>query len=176
MAEDGQFRKDLYFRLNIFPIEIPLLKERIEDIPHLTKIFLDRMNRLYDKEIRSVHPQVIKSLQNYTWPGNIRELENLLERAYILEQSHILNPESFPAELFESKKAAPVTAADANLPLSLARLKATEEFERRYLEDLLQNHRGKIKDSAAAAGITTRQLHKLMKKHGLKKEIFKTPA
>jgi DNA-binding NtrC family response regulator len=174
MVEDGQFRKDLYFRLNIFPIEIPLLKERRDDIPYLTKVILDRMNRLYDKEIRDVHPLVIESFQRYSWPGNIRELENLLERAYILEQSPLLNPESFPAELFESKTAAPEIAADTKLPLSLARHKAVEEFERHYLENLLRIHRGKIKDSADAAGITTRQLHKLMKKYGLKKEKFKS--
>ncbi len=176
MVEDGQFRKDLYYRLNIFPIEIPPLRERIDDIPHLTKVILDRMNRLYDKAIRDVHPRVMESFKRYSWPGNIRELENLLERAYILEQSPLLNPESFPIELFESKKTAPAIAVEAEPPLSQARLKAVQEFERHYLESLLQIHQGKIKDSAAAAGITTRQLHKLMKKYGLKKEIFKKSA
>jgi len=176
MVEDGQFRKDLYYRLNIFPIELPTLKERTDDIPHLTKIILDRMNRLHNKGIHGVHPHVMVAFKRYTWPGNIRELENLLERAYILESSSVLGTESFPAEIFESKKAPSSTAPASMSPLAKARRMTVEEFERHYLEGLLRNHRGKIKDSAETAGITTRQLHKLMKKYGIKKEIFKAAA
>jgi DNA-binding NtrC family response regulator len=176
MVEDGRFRKDLYYRLNVFPVEIPPLSARIDDLHHLTHVILGKMNRLHDKKIDGVHPRVMEAFQRYAWPGNIRELENLLERAYILEHSPVLNPESFPAELFLSKPAVPTITKDLKSSLSQARLKAIEEFERHYLENLLHIHRGKIKDSATAAGITTRQLHKLMKKYGLKKETFKIPS
>jgi DNA-binding NtrC family response regulator len=103
MCEEGKFRKDLYYRLNVFPIEIPPLGERVEDIPRLVEVFLKKMNRFDQKEIHDIHPQVLEAFRNYSWPGNIRELENLMERAYILETSFVLTPESFPIELFESK-------------------------------------------------------------------------
>jgi DNA-binding NtrC family response regulator len=110
------------------------------------------------------------------WPGNIRELENLMERAYILEPSSVLNPESFPGELFESEAPSASVSVDACLTLSEIRSKGVEDIEKHYLKKLLPENRGKIKDSATAAGITTRQLHKLMKKYGIRKEEFKALA
>ena len=75
MSETGEFRKDLYYRLNVFPIEVPALRDRREDLPLLVNFFLDRLNTLYDKEIRKVDPLVMKALEAYDWPaGNIREL------------------------------------------------------------------------------------------------------
>jgi DNA-binding NtrC family response regulator len=173
MCEQGQFRRDLYYRLNVFPIEVPPLRERIEDIPHLVAVFLRRMNRFGSKEIHDVHPQVLEAFKDYPWPGNIRELENLMERAYILEPSSILTPQSFPSELFESKIPRTSIAVGAHLTLAEVRHKAVEEIERNYLNSLLTKKRGRIKDSAQEAGITTRQLHKLMKKYDIRKEHYK---
>ena len=116
---------------------------------------------------------VLEALNNYSWPGNIRELENLIERAYILETSSRLTPESFPAELFGPEATLAKIPFDASLTLADARHKAIEDFERKYLKELLKRNRGKIKDSAEAAGITTRQLNKLMVKYYIKKEDFK---
>jgi DNA-binding NtrC family response regulator len=176
MCEEDKFRKDLYYRLNVFPIEIPPLTERVGDIPHLIEVFLKKMNRFNQKEIHSVHPQVLEAFRSYSFPGNIRELENLMERAYILETSFMLSPESFPSELFESEAPLASVSVDACLTLSEMRSKGVEDIERHYLKELLAQNRGKIKDSATAAGITTRQLHKLMKKYGIRKEEFKALA
>ncbi|UCG63448.1 MAG: sigma-54-dependent Fis family transcriptional regulator [Deltaproteobacteria bacterium] len=173
MCEQGQFRRDLYYRLNVFPIEVPPLTERIEDIPHLVEVFLKRMNRFGSKEINDVHPQVLEAFRNYPWPGNIRELENLMERAYILELTSMLTPESFPSELFESKVPHVSISVDTPLILAEVRHKAMEEIEKSYLNRLLTRKRGRIKDSAQEAGITTRQLHKLMKKYDIRKEHYK---
>ncbi len=172
MSEEGRFRKDLYYRLNVFPIEIPPLRDRIEDIEGFIQFFLKKLNLAYQKNIRDVHPEVVQAFQRYDWPGNIRELENLIERAYILENSAVLTPEGFPGELFDLPKhtAAPVNSAAA---LAEARRKVVEEFERRYLKDLILRNRGRINASAAEAGVTTRQLHKLMSKYGIRKEEFK---
>jgi DNA-binding NtrC family response regulator len=173
MCDDGHFRKDLYYRLNVFPIEIPPLRERLEDIPHLTKTFLKKMNRINMKDIRDVSPRVMEAFQNYPWPGNIREMENLLERAYILETSSVLQPDSFPSELFESQ--VPLSSmpfSDSNT-LAEVRHKAIENVERHYLKRLMEKNRGRIKESAKDAGITTRQLHKLLTKYGIRKEEFK---
>jgi len=173
LCEEGSFRKDLYYRLNVFPIEIPPLRERLQDIPYLCDVLLRKLRPVLNKEIEAVHPLVLDSFGRYGWPGNIRELENLLERAAILETSKILTPESFPAELFEEDPGATLLPMKTDRTLAQARLMAVEEIERRYLKDTLARNRGKINDSAKEAGITTRQLNKLMNKYGLRKEEFK---
>jgi DNA-binding NtrC family response regulator len=175
LCEEGRFRKDLYYRLNVFPIEIPPLRERLQDIPCLCDVLLRKLRPVLNKEIAAVHPLVLDSFGRYGWPGNIRELENLLERAAILETSTVLTPESFPAELFEEDPGATLLPLKTNRTLAQARLMAVEEIERRYLKDTLARNRGKINDTAKEAGITTRQLNKLMNKYGLRKEEFKQP-
>jgi DNA-binding NtrC family response regulator len=175
MSEKGEFRKDLFYRLNVFPIEIPPLRERIEDIEFLSDIFLSNLNRKHGKNLKSVHPLVIRAFKNYRWPGNIRELENLMERAYILETSAVLAPESFPTDIFETD-AEEVTAlmpVGAQLPLSEARRQAIDDFERQYLKDLFARNKGKVSRTAEDAGVSTRQLNKLMVKYGIRKEAFK---
>ncbi|GBC62439.1 sigma-54-dependent Fis family transcriptional re gulator [Desulfonema ishimotonii] len=172
MSETGLFRKDLYYRLNVFPIEIPPLRERPEDIPFFTDFFLGKMNRLNPKSIHDIHPKVLEALARYSWPGNIRELENLIERAYILETSSVLTPESFPAELFEQEGTTSLPV-NVSLPLAEARQQVVASFERQYLKELLSQYQGRVNRTAEAAGITTRQLHKLMRKYGLRKEDFK---
>jgi DNA-binding NtrC family response regulator len=174
MCEDSQFRKDLYYRLNVFPIEVPPLRDRPEDIPHLVEVFLKRMNKFSSKEIHDIHPHVLEAFRRYSWPGNIRELENLMERAYILETSSLLTPESFPSELFESQAPSASIAFDAQLTLTEVRHKGIEDIERRYLKEVLAKNQGRIKESASVAGVTTRQLHKLMTRYGIRKEDFKS--
>jgi DNA-binding NtrC family response regulator len=174
MCDGGQFRKDLYYRLNVFPIEVPALSERIEDIPLFIETFLKKLNNFSLKKIHSTHPHVLEAFSRYSWPGNIRELENLIERAYILETSGELTPESFPNELFDSESTPVFIPSSKNLTLTQARQRGIEEVERNYLKDVLARHKGKIGDSAEAAGISTRQLNKLMNKYGIRKEEFKS--
>ena len=174
MCDEGTFRKDLYYRLNVFPIEVPPLRQRPEDIPLLIDIFLNKLNQFSLKTIHAVHPQVTASLMKYSWPGNIRELENLVERAYILEASSVLTPESFPGELFESETTSVFIPSSEHMPLAQARQRGIEEIERNYLKDVLARNKGKIKESASDAGISSRQLNKLMNRYGIRKEEFKS--
>jgi DNA-binding NtrC family response regulator len=173
---NGRFRRDLYYRLNVFPIDIPPLNQRADDIPYLIDLFLKRLNCDMQKNIHSVEPMVVGALKKYAWPGNIRELENLIERAFILEQSSVLTPKSFPAELFEGDITFAVVPVSAQIPLSAARHLAVEDFERQYLKELLSANLGRINRSAEIAGITSRQLHKLMQKYRLHKEDFMRKA
>jgi DNA-binding NtrC family response regulator len=175
MAESGLFRKDLFYRLNVFPIEVPPLRARREDIPFFVAGFLEKLNKFQSKSIHDVHPQVLEALQRYSWPGNIRELENLVERAYILEKSAMLTPDSFPGELFECSPGSAEIQVDAALRLADVRRIGIAQIERRYIQQLLSRNQGRINQSAAEAAVTTRQLHKLMKKYGLRKEEFKQP-
>jgi DNA-binding NtrC family response regulator len=174
LVSKGDFRKDLYYRFNVFPIEIPPLRDRIEDIPVLSQVFLDRLNTQYQKGITALHPRVMEAFVNYAWPGNIRELENLIERAYILETGRVLTPSSFPMELFTKEGTALVQLPNAlTMPIAEVRKRAVENIEIQYLRELLAACNGKINQSAEKAGVTPRQLHKLLKKYNLCKNDFK---
>jgi transcriptional regulator with GAF, ATPase, and Fis domain len=173
MCDDGNFRKDLYYRLNVFPIEIPPLRKRTEDIPLFIDSFLSKLNQFSSKEIHGVHPLVLEAFAKYPWPGNIRELENLVERAYILETSSVLTPESFPNDLFEKETTSVIIPSSRQLTLAEVRQRSIEEIERNYLKEVLIRNKGKINGSARDAGISTRQLNKLMNRYGLRKDEFK---
>jgi len=173
MCNDGLFRTDLYYRISMFPIEIPPLRERKEDIPILVNVFLGRLNKFYSKEIHDIHPKVLEVFNRYSWPGNIRELENLIERAYILESSHVLSPEVFPFELFMYKDTRTRAPIETSLTLPGLKRRAVENLERHFLNELLAKNEGRIQKTAEAAGISVRQLHKLLTKYGIKKEEFK---
>jgi len=171
---DGSFRKDLYYRLNVFPIAIPTLRERQEDIPMLVEKLIEKYNKLNIKTISGVQPAVLSILQKYDWPGNIRELENLIERAHILESTDNLTTESFPADLFEKVGPMATVRIDESLPLSEVRKQAADDAERSYLKGLLNRHKGRIAASAEEAGVSTRQLNKLLHKHQIRKEEYKS--
>jgi DNA-binding NtrC family response regulator len=176
LCDQGQFRRDLYYRLNVFPIAIPPLRERTEDITHLIDVILKRLNKFQSKEIRGIDPLVLEAFRAYPWPGNIRELENLLERAHIIEKGPILSAESFPPDILQYRRGAPISIPPTAYTLAEVRRRAVEETESAYLTGLLAAKTGRVKDTAHAAGITTRQLHKLMKKYNLRKEVFKDMA
>jgi len=173
LCDEGLFRRDLYYRLSVFPLEIPSLQQRSEDIPDWVNYLIDWFNKLYFKEIQDADPVVVKALQEYSWPGNIRELENVIERAYILETTHILRPESFPQELFTDKNYTADVELDISLPLAEVRRKSLDQLEQQYLKEVMTKHKGRINRAAETAGITTRQLHKLLSKYGIRKEEYK---
>lgn len=173
MCHDGTFREDLYYRLNVFPLEVPPLRERMDDIPLLAELFIQRLDKSYAKNIRDIHPEALQALLSYSWPGNIRELENLIERAYILETSSILTPKSFPIDIFQDQSKKANQYIDTSHTLEQVRQEALERIEKHYLIEVLAKYHGKIKETAKAAGIGERQLHKLLRKHRIHKEDFK---
>jgi transcriptional regulator with GAF, ATPase, and Fis domain len=175
MCRRGEFRRDLYYRLNVFPIHVPSLIERREDIELFVNFFIKKLNRLYSKKISGAKPEVMSGLSQYNWPGNVRELENLLQRAFILEESSLLSPVSFPREFFEqnlSKKE--LTDLKHKPTLAEYRRQAVEKAEKEYLSAVLMSHKGRIKDTAKTAGVTRRQIHKLLTRHGIKKEDYRS--
>ncbi|MBN2105035.1 sigma-54-dependent Fis family transcriptional regulator [bacterium] len=173
LSQEGQFRQDLYFRLNVFPIMIPPLRERKEDIPILVRTFLDTLNQASAKKVRECDPAVFEALHNYNWPGNIRELENVIERAFVLAEKDHLTVECLPAELAMVSDPNSVFSFQNSDTLESARNRAVQLVEKAYLTELLTRYHGRINRSASAAGIGVRQLHKLMTKYGLDKSQFK---
>lgn len=152
----GRFRSDLYYRLNVFPVNLPPLRERLEDIEPLTTFFIGRFNKSIGRSIHSVSPGVIRELKSYSWPGNVRELEHLIERSVLLTRDTVLREVQLP----KHKKS--VDEVD-----TMASPKTLDEVERSYIIDVLRRCGGKISGSGGAAEImdipgTT--LHSKMKK------------
>ncbi|MBW2440954.1 MAG: sigma-54-dependent Fis family transcriptional regulator, partial [Deltaproteobacteria bacterium] len=95
----GEFREDLYYRLNVIEIHLPLLCDRYEDIPLLIDHFCEIFQKTYDKKITGVSDEVLQAFMNYPWPGNVRELEHAIERAFVLCRNHMIQLEHIPAEI-----------------------------------------------------------------------------
>jgi DNA-binding NtrC family response regulator len=117
MIKKGGFREDLYYRLNVMPINLPSLAERRSDIDHIMHLFIQKFNRAQNKKIVGVTPEALGVLKKYDWPGNIRELENIIEHAFILEESNMLQVNSLPETILHA----------TGTELSAAQLKAREE-------------------------------------------------
>ena len=175
MQSRGEFRSDLYYRLSVFPIEIPPLRRRMEDLPRLAGQMLESFGRRYHKKVEGLDPAVEQAFLSYAWPGNIRELENVLERAFILESKRRISPERIPREILGSADHHVVVPVPVEPDGTLAEVRsaAVAATERRYLDRLLASHHGRIDASAAEAGISTRQLSKLLARHGIDKADYK---
>jgi DNA-binding NtrC family response regulator len=172
-VEESSFRADLFYRLNVFSIEMPPLRDRLDDIEDLVDLFIGRLDLMYGKSIKGVHPAVVEAFHAYAWPGNVRELESVLERAYILATTDTLQPESFPERILSPPEA---PRDKPGRTLDEVRRSAVDRAEQVYLRDLLLHNAGSIAETARSAGISVRQLHNLMTRHGLRKEDFKKPA
>jgi DNA-binding NtrC family response regulator len=167
-VEDGSFREDLYYRLNVIPINIPPLRERRGDIALLSQHFLSRLSDLKRLEKKQLHPQVLEALMRYQWPGNVRELENLLERMVILASGPVLQVEDLPPKLQEIKAAPPLKGSPLELPdEGLDFNAAVDEFERNLIVQALEKT-GWVKNQAASLlGLNRTTLVEKIKKKGL---------
>ncbi|RLA83693.1 MAG: Fis family transcriptional regulator, partial [Deltaproteobacteria bacterium] len=105
MVREGKFREDLFWRLNVFKIELPPLRERREDIPLLVEHFIDKLNRKTQKGIKGISEEAMKILLDYHWPGNIRELQNAIEHAFVLCKDRLIRPQHLPGYLVEKGEA-----------------------------------------------------------------------
>ncbi|HEX6905884.1 MAG TPA: helix-turn-helix domain-containing protein, partial [Terriglobales bacterium] len=155
MVEEGSFRRDLYYRLNVFPVRIPPLRERREDIPLLVRYFAQKFSRTMNRRIEAIPSETMEALVNWEWPGNVRELEHMVERAVILSPGPVLNVPV--AELRP-------TNGDAS---NLQRL---DEAEREHILRVLRESGGVIGGPAGAAtrlGLKRTTLHFKMKKLGI---------
>jgi DNA-binding NtrC family response regulator len=104
MIKKGEFREDLFYRLNVLPVHLPPLRERKNDIEHLSKYFIDKFNHHHKKAITSITSQAMEVLKNHSWPGNIRELENVIEHAFVIESTDQIHPESLPEAVRRSSE------------------------------------------------------------------------
>jgi two-component system response regulator PilR (NtrC family) len=162
----GRLRQDLYYRLNVIRIELPPLRDRREDIPALTERFLRRFAREMGKEVAGLSADALRALEAYGFPGNVRELENLIERAVALAQSRMIGLGELPREI--SGMAAAATPALLALPPEGCNLDdVLGEAERRLLLSALERTGGLRTAAAKLLGITFRSLRYRLAKHGL---------
>ncbi|MFQ5882893.1 MAG: sigma-54-dependent transcriptional regulator [Candidatus Methylomirabilales bacterium] len=164
MVEEGKFREDLYYRLNVISLPLPSLRDRTGDIPLLAYHFLRRYAAQSGKEVKGIAPETLEVLEVYPWPGNVRELQNVMERAVVLAEEEMVSPTELPAGLRLPQKA-PTAAVDDHLSLKEAKRRWVETFERDYLMALLKKHQGNISQAAKTAGVDRKTIHRLMKRY-----------
>jgi two-component system response regulator PilR (NtrC family) len=167
----GRFREDLFYRLNVVHLHLPPLRERREDIPLLAQFFLEKYSKELGKNVRSISSYVLDTLMNYTFPGNVRELENIIERSVALEGSNIILPESLL--LSEHKKEAiPKGLPSVHLtPAGMDLEKELNQLEKEVLQQALQLSNGVIKKAAEILQLSFRSMRWKIQKHGLREFV-----
>jgi Nif-specific regulatory protein len=166
LIREGKFREDLYYRLNVFPIHIPPLRERKTDIPLLADSFVERYNRLNHKAIRRISTPAIDMLMSYHWPGNVRELENCIERAVLLSSDSVIHGHHLPPTL---------QTAEASGTTHRGTLESTlDAVERDLILDALKASRGNRAKAARALGISERIMGLRVKRLGIEAKRFRT--
>jgi two-component system response regulator PilR (NtrC family) len=165
-VREGVMREDLYYRLNVLPIHLPPLRDRREDIPLIVAHFLQKFGKDLGKEVRAVAPEAMAVLERYHWPGNIRELENALERAIVLGAGDILGVEALPESVRRERPGKGVEPVD--LPDQGIDLEGTlDDLERRYLQRALDKTGGVQTKAAELLRMTFRQFRYKVQKHQL---------
>ena len=168
-VKDGTFRSDLYFRLNVIPLHLPLLRERVEDIPLLINFLIDKFSNEYvDAEPKQVTPRAMSALCRFNWPGNVRQLENYLHRIYVLSENASIDLDQLPPEILDTSL--PSTEFDIDIPESGVSL---EEIIKEYVSTALTKTGGTQTKAAKLLGISRRQLQHRMQSYGLQSQDFK---
>jgi formate hydrogenlyase transcriptional activator len=175
----GTFRSDLYYRLNVFPLEVPPLRERHSDISQLAMFFLDRFSRKIGKRMEGISEAAVERLNSYSWPGNIRELQNVIERALILSHGPTLELEPDLIGVFPSKDPLDIANAVAELAQStgsVSVLRTLEEVERAHISAVLHQTHGVVEGVNGAArtlGMHPNTLRHRMQKLGIKRSAHR---
>ncbi|MFO0724785.1 MAG: sigma-54 dependent transcriptional regulator [Myxococcota bacterium] len=177
-VERGTFREDLYYRLNIVPIDLPRLRDRSSDIALLATHFLEKYNRRFTRQVVIQSPEVFRRLESYPWPGNVRELEHKIEQLVVMAVDGIIRPEEVGVGDAGTSRAPRLSAVPAarQEPLGTYKVEKTRvlaEFEKSYLSSLLSDEHGHLSRVATRAGLGRKNLWQLMQKHELRAESFK---
>jgi len=188
MVEHGSFRQDLYFRLNILNLQIPSLSERKSDIPDLIKNFIEKFNSKHSKKVLGWKPGFIEILKEYDFPGNIRELENAIERCFVLSESNWLDKENLPPQIISQNKRVvepdPKNISEFDVDEGMTPLikidsedldyqKGKEEFEKKFIIEALKRNNGRLNQTALQANIPKKTLQRKIQKYEIDLTKFK---
>jgi DNA-binding NtrC family response regulator len=173
-AEHGKFRKDLYYRLNVVVLAIPALRERLEDLPDLAALFLQKHS---GGVALTLNPSALDAMTNYAWPGNVRELENALISAIALRTGNTIGLESLPPHIRKVRGSMPIPKpdleGDEQLSLVEAKKRVSAAFERDYLQQIMQRAQGSVAEAARMAGIDRTNFRRLLQRHNIDPGNFK---
>ncbi len=169
----GRFREDLFYRLNVFPIELPPLSERRDDIPLLAVHFLQKHTKIHQRQIEGFEPPALRALSSYDWPGNVRQLENAIERAVAVATETLIRPCDLPKELQDESAAELPRELLAHLPYREALESARDRISQEYLRALMSEFNGNVTHAAERAKMERGSLHRLLKRYGIHSEDFK---
>jgi DNA-binding NtrC family response regulator len=176
MVAEGDFREDLFYRLNVVPIYLPPLRERQGDIPRLAIAFLERFCKKNEVEVKGFTSEAMAQMESYRWPGNVRELRNVVERIAILCDSQRIEPRHLPPEVRQGPSRSTATQLPQNWE-KFKRLKqqvkdaAVQELERRFLTEALERSEGNVSKAAEEVGMQRTNFHALMRKYGLSSDL-----
>jgi len=169
-VDAGNFREDLFYRLNVVPIHLPPLRERRDDIPLLVDHFLAKFNRKLDRQVAQMSPEALQQIMSHNWPGNIRELENVIERCVLFVEGDTIHSQDLPAELrvpaASSLVSTPPPAGDASMKDIVKQ--ATAMLERDLIVQALEQTRGNVTQAARKLKISRKSLQNKMKELGLR--------
>jgi formate hydrogenlyase transcriptional activator len=178
LVAERSFRSDLYYRLNVFPIHIPALRERPEDVPHLVRYFVQKFSRRLNKAVAYIPAEAMDALANYSWPGNIRELENFIERAVLLSPGKELRVpvNELKSDVFANTEGSAPTAADSSSSLASATssISTLEDAERQHILRALRQTEWRIagpKGAAVLLGMKRTTLQARMRKLGIRRPV-----
>ena len=167
MVDEREFREDLYYRINTFPIHLPPLRERRDDIPLLADHYLGIYAEKNDKAVDKISPEAMHLLLAHEWRGNVRELQNVIERALVLTGDDTIRPEDLPPGIVRTDhaKVGEPPQVHLSLPFKEAKERLIEDFEKRYIIEILKRFHGNISRAAEHCGIDRRSLHRLLVKY-----------
>ena len=168
----GRFREDLYYRLNVVTIELPPLRDRLDDIPLLVNHFLEQLRerRLPEKTISR---ETLSRLSRYDWPGNVRELEHVIEQVVVTTHGPEIEPENLPPQIVSTREEPFSLDFDLHRPLQSITDELTERVERAYLQRVLERYRGRIDRCAAHCGLSRRSISEKLRRYRIDKADFK---
>ncbi|HEX9105851.1 MAG TPA: sigma-54 dependent transcriptional regulator, partial [Longimicrobiales bacterium] len=169
LVKEGSFREDLFYRLSVFTIKLPPLRERTEEIPLLAHHFVQRLSKELGKTIDYITPQAMAVLEAHDWPGNVRELENVMERAVLLAEKGVIGPEAIPLEGDDAQRwnYVPDDAQSLAEYKRELRAEAVERLERLFLIKALRAAGWNVSEAARHTGMARPNFHALMRKHGI---------
>jgi DNA-binding NtrC family response regulator len=171
MVDDGAFRDDLFYRLSVFTIQLPPLRERTEEIPLLAHHFITQFAGEFDKRIDGITPRALTALELHHWPGNVRELQNVIERAYLLADDNLIDVDELPTVVGEHPTSewdeVPVDAHGLAQKKKELRAEAVDRLEKLFVLKALKNASWNVSHAARAVGILRPNLHAMMRRHGI---------
>jgi DNA-binding NtrC family response regulator len=172
LARDGKFREDLYYRLNVVKIDLPPLRDRAEDIPLLAMHFAEKYARQGEGP-KAIDPEAMELMLAYRWPGNIRELENAIERACVTSSDSVIRPENLPADVLKPTAPKSAIPIDLSKPLPEVLKEVTADIEQRYLRKALKKCRGNIGRCARICGLSRRSVSAKVAEYNIEKSLFR---